>query len=252
MFRIARVHSITLALVLAVLFAVSASAASNSVTVPGVADVWLAGQPNGASLSGGDVLPDTAPANSPVLASAGLALTAGSYLTVSASGTTNYNGCTGTSPDGGGCGGAFTTGPADSVSAYDGPPNALIGVFLDASTPSGTAPSALDFSTLAAQGQATISPQLRQVFFIGDGLTGTGSGTAQHFVIPSGATRLYLGSADSWGRNANNTGSFTVVVSDATASPNPIPLPGTALLAITALLAMAAAYFVHRRFHRPA
>lgn len=69
----------------------------------------------------------------------------------------------------------------------------LAGVFLDDSEPMDPAPARLDctlddFLVLAAE--------LRQTFFIGDGLTGTGEGEVQSFVAPPGATRLYLGFAD--------------------------------------------------------
>ena len=37
-----------------------------------------------------------------------------------------------------------------------------------------------------------------QVFFIGDGLTGTGSGAIQTFAVPDAATRLFLGVADAF------------------------------------------------------
>ncbi len=43
---------------------------------------------------------------------------------------------------------------------------------------------------------ATFSPALQQSFFVGDGFTGTGSGTTQRFFVPVGATRLYLGLVD--------------------------------------------------------
>ena len=57
-----------------------------------------------------------------------------------------------------------------------------------------------------------------QSFFVGDGLTGTGTGTVQRFVIPEGATALYLGFADgnyfagdpSW--YSDNTGSIALQV----------------------------------------
>ena len=222
-----------------VLSAVSALAATNNLTVPGTADVWLAGQANGTVLQGIYALYDVAPANSPVLASTGLNMTAGSYLTVSASGATNYNGCLATSPDGTGCGNFSTNAPYFGISTYSGPIDALIGVFIGSGTPGGTAPAGLNFSTVASQSQATLSPQLNQVFFIGDGLTGTGSGSVQQFVIPAGATRLYLGSSDGAGANYNNSGSFTVAVSDtgtSTSTAAPVPAASPLVLLVTGLL----------------
>jgi hypothetical protein len=101
-----------------------------------------------------------------------------------------------------------------------------------------SAPAGLDFSTTAAQSAATISPLLQQVFFIGDGLTGTGSGNSQQFTIPSGATRLFLGSADTVGNNFNNAGSFTVTVSDNVSTTSAAPEPGTALLLLAPMLVL--------------
>lgn len=227
-----------------------AHGASTSATVPGIADIWLAGQPNGTVLNGGFPGSDVAPTNSPVLASTGLALTAGSTLTIAATGATDYNGCASLTPDGGGpCGGGSFP-AALGVSGYNGPINALIGVFLDASTPAGAAPPALDFSTPGSLAQATVSPQLRQVFFIGDGRTGTGSGTVQQFVVPAGATRLFLASSDGIGANYNNFGSFAVVVTDsvvAAAVAADIPVDAPWALSITMLLLLAAGTYALRR-----
>ena len=69
-------------------------------------------------------------------------------------------------------------------------------------------PGGTDFSELA--------PLLKQVFFIGDGRTSTGA--VQSFVVPQGATRLFLGTMDGWGWY-NNIGSFRVTVSDQPEEP---------------------------------
>ena len=55
----------------------------------------------------------------------------------------------------------------------------------------------------------TLSPQLKQVFFIGSGVTK--SGGVRRFPIPPGATRLFLGTMDEYGWY-NNVGSFFVTV----------------------------------------
>jgi hypothetical protein len=93
----------------------------------------------------------------------------------------------------------------------------LAGVFLNDTEPSGTAPARLDFSSTAlGTNFASLSPSLNQAFFIGDGLTGSGSGSTQLFFIPDAATRLFLGfidGADFQGDPtfySNNDGSFTV------------------------------------------
>jgi hypothetical protein len=183
-----------------------------AVTVPSTADVWLAGQPSGSMLEdsadplGADVVPTNSPVEVPVVA--------GSALTFAVTGMTSNAStiCYPPSPDGGGCLADITMGPVNGLGSLECPGNALIGVFLDASVPSGTGPAGLDLSA-ASDGFAMLSPLLRQVFFIGDGLTGTGSGAAQRFVVPAGATRLLLGDSDGVGGDFDNSGQFTVVVS---------------------------------------
>ncbi len=102
-------------------------------------------------------------------------------------------------PDGGDCvGGDTSLEPAGGLSGIVAHERSLflVGVFL-AGPPPETAPATLDFST-AARGVAftELAPLPGQVFFIGDGLTGSGSGDTQTFLVPTGATHLYLGYAD--------------------------------------------------------
>ncbi|HZR27814.1 MAG TPA: OmpA family protein [Terriglobales bacterium] len=73
----------------------------------------------------------------------------------------------------------------------------LVGVFLDDTEPTDPAPERLDFTE--NDGFAVLSPQLRQVFLIGDGMTGPKPGQARQFVVPEKATRLFLGFADASG-----------------------------------------------------
>lgn len=245
----ATIGAVVLAAMLGAMATGPSQAASSNVTVPGIADIWLAGQPNGTVLNGGFPGSDVAPTNSPVLASAGLNLAAGSTLTITATGATDYNGCASTTPDAGNCG-SPPIGSALGISGYNGPVNALIGVFLDASVPAGAAPPQMDFSTPASLAQATISPQLRQVFFVGDGRTGTGSGTAQQLVVPAGATRLFLASGDGIGANYNNFGSFSVTVTDSAPAATPaadIPVNAPWALALAMLLVLAVARSAYRR-----
>jgi hypothetical protein len=92
----------------------------------------------------------------------------------------------------------------------------LAGVFLDDSEPADPAPDTIDFSEM--EYDVDIHPSLKQVFFIGDGLTGTGEGEVQEFFIPEGATRLFFGFADAYnftgapGFYNDNSGKLTVVV----------------------------------------
>ncbi len=91
----------------------------------------------------------------------------------------------------------------------------LTGVFLTDATPADPAPARLSF-TDASTSFASLSPLLDQTFYIGDGLTGHGSGAVQQFYVPQGATRLYLGFADSMnfhsspGQYGDNSGQLTV------------------------------------------
>jgi hypothetical protein len=176
------------------------------VTVPATTDIWLAGQPTGAALAyppGQDVVPTNSPVEVPVVA--------GRILELSASGSTTHEGfCYAPSPDGG-CIPVVNAGPANGISSIVVITDALIGVFTGSSAPSGSAPAGQDF-TGANTAFTSLSPALNEVFFIGDGLTGTGSGTAQQFVVPAGATRLFLASSDALGAAYDNAGQFAVTV----------------------------------------
>ena len=96
----------------------------------------------------------------------------------------------------------------------------LVGLFVPAGGPTGTAPTALDFTSSGLGTSFTsLSPQLDQVFFIGDGLTGDGTGTQQTFNIPTGAGQLWLGISDAGfyngppGAYGDNLGTYTVGLS---------------------------------------
>ncbi|MFM9026222.1 MAG: PEP-CTERM sorting domain-containing protein [Planctomycetaceae bacterium] len=97
----------------------------------------------------------------------------------------------------------------------------LAGVFTSGGVPQAPAPAILNFSsTFGSDPLGTsftqLSPLLNQTFYIGDGLTGTGSGTAQSFFVPDGATHFSMGIVDgSYFVGApdyydNNRGSFAV------------------------------------------
>jgi hypothetical protein len=77
---------------------------------------------------------------------------------------------------------------------------------------------------------------LQQLFFIGDGLTGTGSGSVQTFIVPSGATQLYLGTGDGYGWY-NNSGSFSVTVN--TPGTVATPEPASSLLLLIGIAGLA-------------
>ncbi len=82
------------------------------------------------------------------------------------------------------------------ISGYQGPQGPLVGVFLDNAIPSNSAlrPPTVNFLLPGATNFDTFFPLLRQVFYIGDGLTS--GGVLQEFVAPAGATRLFFGIPD--------------------------------------------------------
>jgi hypothetical protein len=120
-------------------------------------------------------------------------------------------------PSGNGLSGSDLT-ALDGISGYIGPQGPLAGVFLDDTVPSsGPAPATLDFSDNGLGIDfLTLSPLLRQVFYIGDGVTS--DGTFQQFIAPTGATRLALGIPDGWsfvgepGYYDDNDGSYHVLI----------------------------------------
>lgn len=195
-----------------------AFAGSATVTVFGDSNPFLAAQPGG-SCCGGDM----APGQSPVLAATGLA--GGQVLTFSASGGVSYyGGATSAGADGDNDGVNYTyrfSMTPDYGTGISGAQNVnvdgLVGVFVSG-PPSGAAPSPLDFAgsgSFTGLDFAALAPGLNQIFWIGDGLTGIGTGAVQQFTVPANATALYLGTVDGSGWN-NNTGQFSVTVNGLT------------------------------------
>jgi hypothetical protein len=146
----------------------------------------------------------------------GYQISPGSEFTFKVSGRVNYYGGApeeGYPPDGD----ATLTAdiqPFGSISGYTGPAGSLVGVFLDDAIPNGdTAPERIDFTS---EGQGVdferLTPQIGQVFFIGDGKNANGA--VQVFVAPANATRLYIGLIDApyfsglSSCYADNTGGF--------------------------------------------
>lgn len=205
-----------------------------SVSVPGNANPYLAGMPDGSTAP-----PDQAPDQSPIEVQ-GLSLSTGGILTFSGAigGVSNTPACVDTncsSIDGNVYNGTLfwdhEAGAQNGISDIRAPINSLIGVFLTDSVPNlSPAPAGLDFQTFGLN-FTTLSPQIQQVFFIGDGMTS--GNVIQQFLIPDAATRLFLGTMDGteW---VNNSGAISIHVAQA------IPEPEIYMMLLAGLGLMAA------------
>lgn len=160
-----------------------------------------------------------------------LAAGTGRTATFSATGSWGWAGSVFNGPDGGNFASSTSIPAVGGISGFSGPLSGhLLGVFLDDNDPTSlTPPSGLTYGSSADYALASYSPGLRQVFFIGDGVTGTGSGSQQTFFVPDEATRLFFGVADAFAFNgaagwyADNVGSVNVEYSV-------VPEPGTMLV----------------------
>lgn len=101
--------------------------------------------------------------------------------------------------------GSNTNGSENGISDTTAPINALVGLFLSDAAPNTTStpPANRSFATESGRNFDQLNPQLKQIFFIGDGVTS--SGTKQRFIVPPGATRLFLATWDFYEWN-NNSG----------------------------------------------
>jgi hypothetical protein len=226
---------------LAVATACASSALAGSVVVSGASDVWLAGQTTGASVSGyfGS---DSIPANAPVR----INLT-GPVLTFSATGSTSVDGGCFAGANGGCYSDQSGFSPSPWGGLYNGPADALIGIFLDASTPtSGVSGgyqgplsfvSGPDYQNPSNVGPGAYAPALDQIFLIGDG-------SGETFTAPAGSTRLYLAVADSIGGSTGNLGALSV---DFTGGVAVVPEPATWALMLIGFGGLGAAMRHNRR-----
>lgn len=177
--------------------------------VPGTANPWLAQCPDGTVAGAGY---DVAPNESPVELT-GVSSNQMTVFTFSVTGGVSHD--PGKPLSGGDGNVSFiwsrTPGPEHGIGDITAPADALIAVFVDENVSTNSpVPAPLDFASAEARDFLTLSPRLRQPFFIGDGRTT--DGRSQQFIPPAGTTRLILGCMDSYGW-FNNTGSFTVRIS---------------------------------------
>jgi hypothetical protein len=134
----------------------------------------------------------------------------------------------------------------------------ITGVFVGAGGPSGTAPTALNFDGAGGTSFTSLSAAIDQVFFVGDGLTGDGTGTTQTFYVPTGATELYLGLSDACGYGpggpscyGDNSGTFSLNYDEAgsvTPPPPPPTVPEPSSLALLGTGVLAACGVLRNRF----
>ena len=172
-----------------------ANAIEKTKTVPGTANIYGAGhsEPPVAGFGGSGTLPPSVSFSAGTGQTLQIVATTGS---VTLDKVTNNAGIGPCGPDGG----PFYS-PTDvtSIGALSGIKSNvtgfLTGVFLDGNEPTGAGPAVLDFNP-AGKGTnfTTLSPEIGQVFFIGDGRTE--SKKIQQFKVPPTATRLFLGVVD--------------------------------------------------------
>ena len=192
---------------------------SGNVTVPSTSSPYLAGMPNGSTTAGwGDNTSNSTPYQV-----SSIPVVPGTYITM-----TNTGGQSSiyypTIPKSGPDGNASLTlhhgenynhspnpafpNPENGIGDAKMPADALMGVFLTDDAPdTNPAPPAVDWTDADHKDKPTYSDiRNQQPFMIGNGTTT--DGTVQQFLVPAGATRLYLGTWDGVMFN-NNTGSVT-------------------------------------------
>jgi Flp pilus assembly protein TadG len=178
---------------------------------------WLAGMSNGSTVApyGGNPQTISAPTCSPELVQ-GVPLVPGAKLSFRQTGgntgdsTTNGNNL-------GLDGNASLMAQqqaANGINSTRAPRGALMGIFLDDRAPNTYAQApAMDFNSANSRNFTELSPGLKQVFFIGDGVNNQNQ--LQEFVVPAGATRFYLGIMDEKGWWWDNTGEINTTMLDA-------------------------------------
>lgn len=200
--------------------------ATYTVEVLGSYDIFLAGRTYPFSLAGRygvDVAGPNSPQELPLSVPAGRAIRV----------TTRYGiapGRTSRLRDANGQIGAITlAGSAErgasrtGLSSLIAPTGSLVGVFMGKRPNAGKIPATLNFSSAAARNALTVKPALNQVFFIGTGVAGK---KQKHFIVPRGATRLFLAALAHQGASHRNGGlilAFVTGISPARSPYQPLP-----------------------------
>ncbi len=176
-----------------------------TVGVPATSNPYLAGMPRGTKATFGD----TAPEESPVLVE--LTLVNAVAVSFSASGAVEHDRFDPPQydPPDGSMFYDHKGGAENGIANVSAPIDSLVGVFLGDDRPDRTrAPKPLRLRSADRDGPI-VSPDLKQVFFIGAGATK--SRVSRRYMVPRDATRLFLGVMDGYEWN-NNAGSFAVRV----------------------------------------
>ena len=238
-------------LLLATIFSLASFTTSASVintVIDGSDAIWLAGRtdltiPDASAAWPGGLIRHSNPTPEEIQETLppGFSAAAGDVIRVldpAIGGISFFNGYGGTfyGPDGNGTPGSSSISSFGGISGYLGTQGALVGLFLDDDVPDGTAPATLDFSTSGLGVDfTTLSPDLGQVFFIGNGVTS--SNIFQEFIAPTGTTRFFVGITDAFGFNGapgafdDNDGSSRITI-----GINQIPtIPEPASLALLGL-----------------
>jgi Flp pilus assembly protein TadG len=185
-----------------------------TIAIDGDSCPWLAGASNGTKVAATDdnPTPSVAPAQSPTAVN-GISLTPGHTIVFrQASGKTSYTDAADYGPDGN-TDWIVEQQAVNGINKTKAPLNAMVAIFLDDRTPNTYAQGvAGDFSSPSSRDFSTLAPPLKQVFFVGDGLNSAGN--LQQFVVPAGATRMYLGIMDEKGWWWDNTGTLSTTIMD--------------------------------------
>ena len=185
-----------------------------SPTINAKACPWLAGMPNGSVVAayGGNprntVMPDSAAHRI-----TDLSIVPGQKISFrQTTGMTSYDNAGWYNADGN-TGWIVRQNPTNGINATRAPLNSLVGIFLDDRQPNTwTMAPEMDFTSASSRNYKTLSPQLKQVFFIGDGVNDNGE--LQEIVVPAGATRFYLAIMDEKGWWWDNVGTLNTTMLD--------------------------------------